>query len=132
MKPHSCIMSIRCIVEKTMTNTTHIRSNIYISNSINLSSTKSLVKTYSLTSKSNLTNSNSNQTTITSKVGSTITYKGSNRSHGCIHHVYRPSSIKVRYSIAEKHTSSLASNSNLSLSNKSRNSSSLEASSSNS
>merc|ERR1711928_164461 len=114
------------------TNTTHIRSNIYISNSINLSRTKSLVESHSLTSKSNLTNSSSNHTTITSKVGSTITNKGANRSHGCTHHVHRSSSIKVRHSIAKKHASSLASNSNLSLSNKSRYSSSLEASRSNS
>merc|ERR1711928_305619 len=102
------------------TNTTHIRSNIYISNSINLSRTKSLVESNSLTSKSNLTNSSSNHTTITSKVGSTITNKGANRSHGCTHHVYGSSSIKVRHSIAEKQASSL--------SNKSRYSSSLEAS----
>merc|ERR1719432_365365 len=102
-----------------MNNTAHIRSNIYISNSINLSRTKSLVESHSLTSKSNLTNSSSNHTTITNKVGSTITNKGANRSHGCIHHVDRSSSIKVRRSIAEKQASSLASNSNLSLSNKS-------------
>merc|ERR1719222_1590847 len=107
-----------------MNNTSHIRSNIYISNSINLSRTKSLAETHTLTRKSNLTNSSSNHTTITRK--------GGNRSHGCIHHVHRSSSIKVGHSIAEKHASSLASNSNLSLSNKSRYSSSLEASRSNS
>merc|ERR1719222_1530792 len=111
-----------------MNNTTHIRSNIYISNSINLSRTKSLAESHSLSSKSNLSNSSSNHTTITSKVSSTITNKGTNRSHGCIHHVYRSSSIEVRHSISKKYTSSLASNSNLPLSNKSRYSSSLEAS----
>merc|ERR1719222_302576 len=91
-------------------------SHIHISNSINLSRTKSLAESHSMSSK----------------VGSTITNKGTNRSNGRIHHVYRSSSIKVRHSISKKYTSSLASNSNLSLSNKSRYSSSLEASRSNS
>merc|ERR1719432_694117 len=112
----------------TNTNTTTTTPQIGSSKSTDLSSTKSLGESHSLSIKSNFTNSSKNHTIITSKVGSTITNKGANRSHGCIHHVNRSSSIKVRHSVPKKHTSSLASNSNFSLSNKSRYSSTLEAS----